>query len=401
MTETVTIEDVQAISTQPGGLPLTIVKVTTSDDGLHGLGCATFRGRYLAVHAAVEDHLKPFLLGRDVDRITEIWQMSMVNGYWRNGPVLNNAISGVDQALWDIKGKRAGMPVYQLLGGKCREAAAVYGHAGGDTPEEVADSVRGFMAEGYGHVRVQMGGYGGKAAKLKKPEGAQTGAYYNPREYVLTHLRLFEFLRAELGSEVELLHDIHERLYPAEAVAFAKDLAAFELFFLEDALAPEDIAWFRNIRAQCPTPLAMGELFTHPREWIPLIEARLIDFVRMHISAMGGLTPARDVAALGQMYGVRTAWHGPSTTSPVGHAANLHLDLWAPNFGIQEWCRFDELMYEVFPGLPEVRRGYMYPNDQPGLGIDIDETLAARYPCENKVFEWTQTRRPDGGPARP
>jgi mannonate dehydratase len=145
----------------------------------------------------------------------------------------------------------------------------------------------------------------------------------------------------------------------------------------------------------------MGELFTHPHEWTAIIEERLIDFVRMHISAMGGLTPARDVASFAQMYGVRTAWHGPATTSPVGHAANLHLDLWAPNFGIQEWCRFNELVYEVFPGLPEVRGGYMYPNARPGLGIDIDETMAARYPCENKVFHWTQTRRPDGSPARP
>jgi mannonate dehydratase len=315
--------------------------------------------------------------------------------------VLNNAISGVDQALWDIKGKRAGMPVYQLLGGRCREAAAVYVHAGGGSPEEVADEIRRFAAEGYRYVRAQMGGYGGSPTQLRKPEGAPAGAYYDPREYVLTHLRLFEHLRAELGLEVELLHDIHERLYPAEAVGFARDMERFQLFFLEDPFAPEDIAWFRNLREQCSTPLAMGELFTHPREWTPLLEDRLIDFVRMHISAMGGLTPARDVAAFAHAHGARTAWHGPATTSPVGHAANLHLDLWSPNFGVQEWCRFGESVYEVFPGLPEVRDGYMYPNGQPGLGIDIDERLAARYPCENKVFEWTQTRRPDGGPARP
>ena len=182
---------------------------------------------------------------------------------------------------------------------------------------------------------------------------------------------------------------------------FAKDVEPFKLFFLEDALAPEDIDWFARIREQCATPLAMGELFNNPREWQPLIEDRLIDFMRMHVSQMGGITPARAVALFGQMYGVRTAWHGPGDTSPVGHAANLHLDVWAPNFGIQEWCRFNELVYEMFPGLPEVRNGYMYPNDKPGLGIDIDEKLAAKYPCQDQVEFWTQTRWPDGSPARP
>jgi mannonate dehydratase len=401
MAKTVTIKDVQTILTQPAGSRLIIVKVITSEPGLYGLGCATFTQRFHAVHAALEKHLKPFVVGRDVDRIEETWQMSMVNPYWRNGPVLNNAISGIDQALWDIKGKRANMPLYQLLGGKCREGAAVYGHAGGRTPEEVTESVRKFQEMGYRYIRVQLGGYGGRATQLPKPEGAPEGAYFNRKEYMLNHLKLFAHLRKELGDEVELLHDIHERLHPIEAVGFAKDVEQFRLFFLEDALAPEDIEWFNNIRQQCSTPQAMGELFNHPREWTPLIEGRLIDFMRMHVSQMGGITPARQVAAFGQMYGVRTAWHGPGDTSPVGHAANLHLDLWAPNFGIQEWCRFNELVYEIFPGLPQVRNGYMYPNDQPGLGIDIDEKLAAKYPCQDEVIQWTQTRLPDGTPVRP
>jgi len=208
-------------------------------------------------------------------------------------------------------------------------------------------------------------------------------------------------VRSEVGSRIELLHDIHERLQPIETVQFAKDLEQFKLFFLEDALAPEDIAWFKQIRQQCATPIAMGELFNSPHEWMPLIEGRLIDFIRMHVSQMGGLTPARNVAAMANMYGIRTAWHGPGDTSPIGHAANLQLDLWAPNFGIQEWCRFNELVYEIFPGLPEIREGYMYPNDKPGLGIDIDEELAAKYPCQDQVEFWTQTRLMDGTPVRP
>jgi len=401
MTGTVTIRDIRTILTQPAGARLIIVKILTSEPGLYGVGCATFTQRFRAVHTAIQEHLRPFLLGRDVDRIEEIWQMSMVNGYWRNGPVLNNAISGIDQALWDIKGKRAGMPLYQLLGGKCREAAAVYGHAGGNSPEEVVDNVRRFQDQGYRYVRVQMGGYGGVATRLVKPEGAAEGAYFDRKEYMRNHLRLFEHVRNSLGDEVELLHDVHERLHPIEAVGFAKDVEPFKLFFLEDALAPEDIEWFRTIRQQCSTPLAMGELFNHPREWTPLIEGRLIDYLRMHVSQMGGVTPARNAAIHGQIYGVRTAWHGPGDTSPVGHAANLHLDLWAPNFGVQEWCGFNDLVYTMFPGLPEVRDGYMYPNESPGLGIDVDEALAARYPCEDQIIQWTQTRLPDGTPARP
>ena len=397
----VTIRDVRTIMTQPARARLIIVKVVTSEAGLYGLGCATFTQRFHAVHAAIEHHLKPFLIGRDVSRIEEIWQMAMVHSYWRNGPVLNNAISGADMALWDIKGKQAGMPLYQLLGGKCREAAAVYTHANGRDPQEVEDSVRGFMEQGYRYIRVQMGGYGGRPDKLMKPEGAPQGAYFDPRDYTRNTLRMMEHVRTAVEEEVELLHDVHERLLPIEAMQFAKDVERFNLFFLEDPLAPEDLEWFHRIRQQCSTPIAMGELFNNPREWQPLIAGKLIDFIRMHISQMGGITPARNVAAFANMYGIRTAWHGPGDVSPVGHAANLHLDLWAPNFGIQEWCRFPELVYEMFPGTPRVRDGYMYPNDKPGLGIDFNEKLAAEYPCQDLVEQWTQARLPDGSPTRP
>lgn len=401
MASKVTIQDVRTIVTQPVRSRLIIVQIITSEPGLYGLGCATFTQRFHAVHAAIEKHLKPFLVGRDVPRIEEIWQMSMVHGYWRNGPVLNNAISGVDMALWDIKGKQAGMPVYQLLGGKCREGAAVYVHADGRDPQEVEEHVREFLAQGYRYIRVQMGGYGGKPSYLVKPNGAPDGSYFDPREYTRQMLRMMAHVRSAVGEEIELLHDVHERLRPIEAVQFAKDAEPLKLFFLEDVLAPEDLEWFRLIRQQCATPLAMGELFNHPREWQPLITDKMIDFVRMHISQMGGITPARNVAAFAHMYGIRTAWHGPGDVSPIGHAANLHLDLWAPNFGVQEWCRFPELVYEMFPGTPQVRDGYMYPNDKPGLGIDIDEKLAAKYPPKDEVEFWTQTRLPDGSPVRP
>ena len=401
MGKPITISDVKVILTQPGQSRLAIVKVMTSEPGLYGLGCATFTQRIFAVETAIERHLKPFLLGRDVNRIEEIWNMSMVHGYWRNGPVLNNAISGVDQALWDIKGKRADMPLHDLLGGKSRQAAHVYVHANADTKEEVADNVRRFMQQGYRFIRVQMGGYGGKGSPMVKPKGAPDGAYFDPRDYARRMLEMIAYVRGQVGEAVELLHDIHERLTPIHAVQFAKDVEPFKLFFLEDALAPEDIHWFRIMRQQTATPLAMGELFNNPHEWQMLIQERLIDFIRMHISQMGGITPARNIAIFANLYGVRTAWHGPSDTSPVGHAANLHLDLWHPNFGIQEWYRPSELDYAMFPGLPMIEDGYLYPNDRPGLGIDIDEKLAAQYPCGDIIEEWTQTRLPDGSPARP
>ena len=401
MSAPVTIQDVQTILTQPAGQRLVIVKILTSEPGLYGLGCATFTQRFHAVHAAIEKHLKPFLIGRDVSRIEEIWQMAMVHGYWRNGPVLNNAISGADIALWDIKGKMANMPVYQLLGGKCREAAAVYAHADGRDPQEVAANAQAFIDQGYRYVRVQMGGYGGKALDMHKPDGAPPGAYFDPREYARRALKMIAHVRDKLGDSVELLHDIHERLAPVDALAFAKSVEQYQLFFLEDALAPEDVEWFEHIRHQCSTPLAMGELFNNPHEWRELILRRLIDFIRVHVSQIGGITPARNLALFAHTFGVRTAWHGPADVSPVGHAANLHLDLWSPNFGVQEWCRSPELVYEMFPGCPEVRDGYMVANDRPGLGIEINEALAARYPCVDEVEQWTQTRQPDGSPTRP
>ncbi len=392
-----TIRDLKVIVTAPAGIPLVVVKIETSEPGLYGLGCATFTQRYEAVRTAAVEHLRPLVMGRDVHQIEEIWHLCMNNGYWRNGPVLNNAIAGIDIALWDIKGKLANMPVYQLLGGKYREAAAVYRHAGGKDIKHIAESVQRYVESGVRHVRIQASGYGGVGGDLARPKNAQPGSYYDPRSYIRKTLEMIEYVRTTVGAEVELMHDIHERLPPVLAVDFAKQIEQYRLFFLEDALAPEDIEWFANIRQTCTTPLAMGELFNHPREWTPLITGRLIDYIRMHITQMGGLTPARKVAILAELHGVRTAWHGPGDVSPVGHAVNLHLDLVSANFGIQEFSAFTSESIEVFPGSPELIGGYLYPNDKPGFGIDIDEAKAAKYPCVNKVVEWTQARLPDGG----
>jgi mannonate dehydratase len=397
----ITIRNVKTILTAPAGINLVVVKVETSEPELYGIGCATFTQRYMAVKAAIDEHLAHLVVGRDVARIEELQQLSMVHSYWRNGPVLNNAISGVDQALWDIKGKLAGMPLYDLLGGKMREGAAVYRHADGPSLDIIEERARAFVEAGVRHVRIQAGGYGGAACEGLAPPGSQAGAYYHPRRYTRDAIAALEHIRNALGDDTELLHDVHERLKPAEAVEFAKEVEPLRLYFLEDLLAPEDNDWFENVRAVCATPLAMGELFCHPREWMPLIEKRLIDFVRMHISTMGGLTPARKVAAASELFGIRTAWHGPGDVSPVGHAVNVHLDLVSPNFGIQEWSGMSDPLGDVFPGLPELRGGYAYVSDRPGHGVDIDEEAAAKYPHQPRVDTWSQARLPDGSIARP
>jgi len=401
------ITDVRCILTAPAGIGLAVVKVETSEPGLHGVGCATFTQRLLAVRSVVEDYLKPLLVGRDPHRIEDLWQLGYQNAYWRNGPILNNALSGVDQALWDIKGKVAGLPLYQLLGGKVRDGAVAYPHAQGRDPQEVLDGVLRFRQEGYTHIRCQVGAYGGTSS-ARAGLGSQPGQYFDPAAYANSVPALFDVLRGSIGPETKLLHDVHERLAPIDAVQLAKALEPYQLFFLEDPLAPEDQQWFRMLRRQTATPIAMGELFTHPLEWRSLITEGLIDFIRVHISDIGGITPARKVAALAEAFGVRTAFHGPGDVSPVGHAANVHLDVVLPNFGVQEFMGFGDALADVFPGCLQVRDGCLYPRDEPGLGIDIDERLAARFPLHPQmaqfrdgVVDWTQSRLPDGTPARP
>jgi mannonate dehydratase len=354
------------------------------------------------VITAVEEYIKPFLVGKDVSRIEDLWQSAMVNSYWRNGPVLNNALAGADMALWDIKGKMAAMPLYQLFGGKCREAALAYTHADGRTVEESIQAAWKLKEQGFRNIRLQCGGYGGKDQVLHSPEGRLPGAYYDPKAYMRTVLKLFEAARKELGEEVGLCHDIHERLSAIDALGFAKKMEQFGLVFLEDALPPEQPDWFEKIRAASTVPLAMGELFVNSTEWMPLITRRLIDYIRVHISMIGGITPARKLANLCDAFGIRTAWHGPNDLSPIGAAVNAHLDISVPNFGIQEWFNhMTEASLTVFPGAPEVREGYIYVNDQPGIGVDFDEEAAKKYPAANVLPAWTLARLPDGTSVRP
>ena len=394
------IKDVTVIATAPAGVRLSVVKISTDQDGLYGYGCATFTQRAELVNAAVERYLRPFLIGKRADRIEDIWQSCYDSSYWRNGPVLNNAISGVDQALWDIKGRQAG---HAGLSSFWAASAAKPPLATRMPPaprsSRLSTRPASSWTQGFRHVRVQVGvpgmaGYG--AARGDASIGAlHDGPVFEPAHYIRRALKLFEECRKQLGDEVELLHDVHERVSPNQAVQFLKDAERFKMFFMEDPLSPEDIEYFRQIRGQCATPIAMGELFNSPHEWTPLITGRLIDYIRIHVTQAGGLTPVRKIAAMAEIHGVKTAWHGPGDVSPIGHAANVTLDLICYNFGIQEYSAFNDRVQEVFHACPVMKNGYLYANDTPGWGIEVDEKLAAKYPYGS--FESGERKRLDGG----
>lgn len=396
--KSVTIQDIAVYTANLTWKNLVVVKVITSEPGLYGLGCATFAYRSKAVACVIEEYLRPLLIGRDIDNMEELWYLMQYNGYWRNGPVIGNAISGIDMALWDIKGKRAGLPLYSLLGGKMRQGVPIYRHADGNTLEEIHASIRRCLDEKIDHIRIQWGVYGGQASSLNLPEQAPPGDYFSPLQYMEDTLSLFRSVRETFGYGIHLIHDCHERFAPIDAIAFARQLEPYRLFYLEDPVSPENGGWMRRLREQTCTPIATGELFNNPKEWDYLIANRLIDFVRVHLSQIGGITPARKLAAFAAQFGVRTAWHGPSDVSPVGHAANVHLGLAACNTGVQEWAeRMDTpVLRQAFPGMPEVRDGYVYVSDRPGLGVEIVEDVLREYPARDEVVDWTQVRLPDG-----
>jgi len=349
------IKSVKAIATSPEGSNLVVVKVETTEPGLFGLGCATFTQRAVAVVAAIDNYLNDFCAGKDVDNIEDMWQSAYVSSYWRNGPVLNNALSGLDEALWDIKGKRANMPVYQLLGGKCRIAVDCYAHASGPTPESLTERVQQFMEQGFRHVRIQQGGYGGVGTMEKQPDfkeagfGREQDMFMDQRTYLKRVPEMFDYVRKKCGEDVELLHDIHERVEPLDAINLIKRLEPYRPYFIEDPFSPENMKWFRQLRTSTTVPIAMGELFNNINEFRDYMADQLFDYIRVHLSQIGGITPAIKIARLGEWFNVKTAWHGPGDVSPVGHAANAHIDLAVWNFGIQESHFWNEKAQAVFP----------------------------------------------------
>jgi len=306
------------------------------------------------------------------------------------------------------QGQAGQHPLYQLLGGKVRDAVPLYAHASGETPEACVEGVQSYMEQGFRHVRVQMGGGYGGGGFVPPGEGSRPGSgfrgpAFDEERYLETVPRMFEQVREKLGWQVKLLHDVHEHLTPTLALEFARRMQPIRMFFVEDILPPEQIDYFRQIRALTSTPMAMGELFTHPHEWRPLISERLIDFIRCRVCAIGGITQARKIAALCEQFGVRTAWQEGGENDPVNQLAAYHVDLTIPSFGIQEDNVFPEEVHELMPGAARIRGGYLYGSDGPGLGIDIDEAMAGRYPLvdNHRNADWTTVRGVDGSLVKP
>ena len=381
------IKAAKVIVTCPGRNFVTL-KIET-DEGIHGIGDATLNGREQAVVAYLQDHVVPCLRGRDPRQIEDMWQFLYRGAYWRRGPVTMTAIAAVDTALWDIKAKLAGMPLYQLLGGPSRRGVMVYGHANGRDIEEACDEVAGYLDLGYLAVRVQCGipglpstyGVSGDRMFYEPADGdLPTENTWSTERYIRHIPNLFHRIRDRFGFDVHLLHDVHHRLTPIEAARVGKDLEPCRLFWLEDAVPAENQEGFRLIRRHTTTPLAVGEVFSTIWDCKTLIEEQLVDYIRATVVHAGGITHLRRIADFAALHHVRTGCHGATDLSPVCMGAALHFDLWVPNFGIQEYMRHTSETDAVFPHSYSFDRGYLHPGDAPGHGVDIDEKLAARYP---------------------
>lgn len=377
----------KVIVTSPGRNFVTL-KIET-DAGVHGIGDATLNGRELAVASYLNDHVIPCLIGRDAHRIEDIWQFLYRGAYWRRGPVTMSAIAAVDTALWDIKGKIAGLPVYQLLGGASREGVMVYGHANGKDIDETIAAALHYKELGYKAIRLQSGvpglasTYGvSKDRYFYEPADADlpTKNVWSTEKYLRSVPPLFAKAREALGWDVHLLHDAHHRLTPIEAARLGKDLEPYRPFWLEDATPAENQANFRLIRQHTTTPLAVGEIFSSIWDAKQLIDEQLIDYIRATVVHAGGISHLKKLASFAELHNVRTGCHGATDLSPVCMAAALHFDLSIPNFGVQEYMRHTAETDAVFPHAYTFADGMMHPGDAPGLGVDIDEDLAAQYP---------------------
>ena len=383
------IVDATVIVTCPGRNFVTL-KVTT-EDGVYGLGDATLNGRELAVASYLTDHVIPCLVGRDARRIEDTWQYLYKGAYWRRGPVTMSAIAAVDTALWDIRGKALDAPVYDLLGGRSRDSVLVYGHANGADLDDTVAAVARFQEMGYKAVRAQSGipgldsTYGvGKATMYYEPaeKGLPPENVWSTERYLNFVPALFKRLREEFGDDVHLLHDAHHRCTPIEAARLGKSLEPYHLFWLEDPVPAEAQESFRLIRQHTTTPLAVGEVFNSVHDCHRLIQEQLIDYIRTTVVHAGGISHLRRIASLADLYHVRTGSHGATDLSPVCMAAALHFDISVHNFGIQEYMRHTPETDAVFPHAYTFDNGTMYPGDRPGLGVDLDEVEAARYPYQ-------------------
>ncbi|WP_053719657.1 D-mannonate dehydratase ManD [Saccharothrix sp. NRRL B-16348] len=388
------IAAVDVVVTCPGRNFVTL-RITT-EDGITGLGDATLNGRELAVEAYLREHVVPLLVGRDASAIEDTWQYLYRGAYWRRGPVTMAAIAAVDTALWDIKARAAGMPLYQLLGGACRVGALAYGHASGRDLPELFDSIRAHLELGFRAIRVQTGipgldtvyGVAASAAgggdrydyEPARPTALPVEESWDTRAYLRHVPSVFEAVRSEFGPSLPLLHDGHHRMTPIEAARLGKALEPYDLFWLEDATPGEDQAALRLIRQHTTTPLAIGEVFNSIHDYTTLLSERLIDYVRSAVTHTGGVTALKKVLDFAAVYGVKSGMHGPTDISPVGMAAALHLDLAVHNFGIQEYMRHSAETLAVFRTSYTFADGLLHPSDAPGLGVELDVDAADHFP---------------------
>jgi mannonate dehydratase len=388
----------RAVVSSPGRNYVTLVIETAQ--GLVGIGDATLNGRELAVASYLQDHLLPLLIGRDPAQIEDTWQYLYRGAYWRRGPVTMTAIAAVDVALWDIKAKAAGMPLYQLLGGASRSHMLCYTHADGADIAATVEAVAERQAQGFRAIRVQSGvpglhrvyGVHRSDESADDPHAAPIEGDWDTAAYLRHAPRLFEEARARFGPDLHLLHDAHHRLSPNEAAQLGKSLEPYGLFWLEDPTPAEAQEGWRRIRQQTTVPLAVGEVFNSIWDAQVLITERLIDYIRSTIVHAGGITHVRRIADLAALYNVRTGFHGASDLSPVTMGAALHFCRWVPNFGIQEYAAHSPRASEVFSWDWRYSDGNLFSGEKPGHGVTFDEAAAARFPYNRRYLDVNRLR---------
>jgi mannonate dehydratase len=402
----VKISSAEVIVTSPTRNFVTL-KLTT-DDGITGLGDATVNGRELAAASYLRDHVAPLLPGRDPHQIEDTWQYLYRGAYWRRGPITMAAIAAVDMALWDIKAKIAGLPVYQLLGGASRKGLLAYGHASGNSQAGLFESIHEHLEKGYRAIRVQTSVPGIRAlyGVAAQPQASGERYDYEPAgrgvrpieedwdtaAYIRHVPTVFEAVRQEFGDELPLLHDAHHRLTPIEAAKLGKGLEPYDLFWLEDCTPAENQQGLRLVRRHTTTPLAIGEVFNTVWDYQQLITEQLIDYVRAAATHFGGITALRKVMDFADLYQIRSGFHGPTDVSPVGFAAQLHVGLAIHNYGIQEYMEHSELTNSVFRQTMTFKDGYLHPGDAPGIGVELDEQVAARFPYQSAYLPVSRLR---------
>lgn len=390
------IKEIKVFVCNPGRNFVTVKIITES--GIYGIGDGTVNGRELAVATYLEEHVVPCLIGRDAQNIEDIWQYLYKGVYWRKGPITMAAIGAIDMALWDIKGKVAGLPVYQLLGGKSRTAVRVYAHANGENVEDTLDKMEGLVNQGFKAIRLQSaipglsvtyGILGDKKDyfELQSDRPLPPEQPWNTTKYFNMVEELFKKARERFGNDIELVHDVHSKLTPIEAGRLGKLLEKYNLMFIEDAVAAENQESYKVVRQHTTVPMAIGEVYNTIWDCKDLIQNQWVDYIRMAATHAGGITPMRRIADFAALYHVRTAPHGAPDLSPICYAAHMHLNIWAPNFGIQEFVGFGtEKSNSVFTYDLTLKDGMVYVGDKPGLGVDFDEEEAKKYPYKRSYL---------------